>query len=98
MGKVRWWLVGILCIACGIISRVYLARYAPPQARVNGWQHAAIVGGWLFTGLLLLAAPLARDPNAPNAPTRGQRSAGCLALAAGAVVAFYVAVSARSEE
>ena len=96
MPKVRIWLIGVACIAAGVISREVLVRYAQPGSRAEAYNQALILAFWFSLGLVLLAVPLVRNAYTPGDPGRGEL-VGCLLWVVAAFVAFCIVVAATGE-
>jgi hypothetical protein len=52
--------VGVVCIACGIVSRIVFEVYAPPFGRADMVEQACIQFLWYGVGLFLLLIELRR--------------------------------------
>jgi hypothetical protein len=89
---VRVWLVGVVCIVCGLASRLVFAVWARPGSRVAAFEQAFFQAAWLGAGLLCLALPLIRRSDAPDRSSRDE-VVGCLLWVLGALAALAVIVS-----
>jgi hypothetical protein len=93
---VRRWLIGVVCIACGVAGRVVFDLRAPAGDRASGALQASVLAPFFAVGLVLLSVPIVRRCYAPGEPSPRELRRewlGCLLLAVGAVVSV-VAVCA----
>src|SRR5262249_48730478 len=90
--RVRLWLLGVICLTCGIISRVVFELWARPGSRLEAFEQACFQAAWFGTGLFLLLVPLLRRSYAPGCPTRGELT-GCALWVLGAVAALFAVLS-----
>ncbi len=91
--KVRPWVVGAACLACGVVSRVVFAAYARPGEGALTEDHALFLAGWFGVGLILLAVRPIRLAYAPGDPTRGE-CLGCVLWVVAAFASVAVVLSA----
>ncbi len=91
--KVRLWVVGAACFACGVVSRVVFAVYARPGEGALTEEHALFLAGWFGVALLLLAVRPIRLAYTPGEPARGE-CLGCVLWVAAAFVALAIVLSA----
>ena len=57
---VRLWLIGLVCLAAGLMAHVVFDRYTSASSKVDSVTQAGIVFCWYALGLLLIALDLRR--------------------------------------
>lgn len=92
VGRVRLWVIGAACYACGIGGCIAFERLDGPGDRASGGLRAIVLAPVFAVGWVLLAAPVIRRSYAPGEPSR-KELLGCLLAVAGAFVSFVAVVS-----
>ncbi len=88
MSKVRPWLVGAACIACGLVARVVFWLHAPPGSRAEAASHACFLAPRSAAGLLLVTPTLWRPAYQAGGPSRAE-FVGCLLWLVLALISLF---------
>ena len=91
--RVRLWLVALVCVACGVTSRLVFAALAPPNSRAQEWGQWEFQVFWYATALLLFLAHM-WFLGTSGRPSKEVPGCGVAVLwVVGAVLAFLALVS-----
>src|SRR5438093_6028508 len=92
---VRLWLAGLVCILCGMASRIVFDHFSPPaDSRAVAYFEAEFQIFWYGLGqLLFLIELLRRASQADSAKKRKFVGCACLLWLVGLIAAIFAAMS-----
>jgi hypothetical protein len=84
-------LLALVCVACGVASRLVFSALAPPRTRAQGWEQWSIEVSWYAAALFLFLAHMWRLGTTGRPAHEIPSCATALLWVLGAVLAFVVA-------
>jgi hypothetical protein len=91
--RVRWWLLAVVCAACGLISRLVFCAYARAGSRVEAGMQWEFQVQWYGAALLLFLLHLWRLGTRGRPPAEVPSCGVALLAVVGAVLAFVLAAA-----
>jgi hypothetical protein len=90
--RVRLWLIALVCVACGVISRIVFADYAPPNSRADAWSEWEFQVMWYTVALLLALLHVGRLGRSDRSTQKNQGCGAALLLILAYLVVVWISV------